>query len=149
MQRVLTQMVDGQKRAVGIVANVGDFRVQVNARSCVIVAAGSLNTPCLLQRSGFRNPHIGRHLHLHPVTAAVGFFNDEIIHAYLGAPMTTVCNEFPNVKVECPSAHRSCSRGVALSKSSRFQGQNAPLKAHGTLDGFATRYGKRRTGTCG
>ena len=105
VQRVLTQMVDGRKRAVGIVANVGDFRVQVNARSCVIVAAGSLNTPCLLQRSGFRNPHIGRHLHLHPVTAAVGFFNDEIIHAYLGAPMTTVCNEFPNVKVECPSAH--------------------------------------------
>jgi choline dehydrogenase-like flavoprotein len=104
VQHVLTQTVDGRKRAVGIVATVGDHRVQVNARSCVIVAAGSLNTPCLLQRSGFRNPHIGRHLHLHPVTAAVGFF-DETIHAYLGAPMTTVCNQFPDVKVECPSAH--------------------------------------------
>jgi choline dehydrogenase-like flavoprotein len=104
VQRVLTQTVDGRKRAVGIVANVGDYRVQVNARSCVIVAAGSLHTPCLLQRSGFRNPHIGRHLHVHPVTAAVGFF-DETIHPYIGAPMTTVCNRFPDVKLECPSAH--------------------------------------------
>jgi hypothetical protein len=104
VQRVLTQVMNGRTRAVGIVANVGHYRVHVNACKCVIVAAGSLNTPCLLQRSGFRNPHIGRHLHLHPVTAAVGFF-DETIHAYLGAPMTTVCNQFPGVKLECPSAH--------------------------------------------
>ena len=106
VQRVLfeTEETD-RKRAVGVVATVnGQHQVQVLARKCVIVAAGSLNSPCLLQRSGFRNPHIGHHLHLHPVTAAFGFCK-ETIHSYLGAPMTTVCSDFPNAKLESPCAH--------------------------------------------
>jgi hypothetical protein len=78
------------------------------------VAAGALHTPCLLERSGLGNPHIGRHLRLHPVTSLVGLYGkDTIIDPYLGAPMTTVCNEFehgPNgdgygARIECPSAH--------------------------------------------
>ena len=105
MQCVLTHVVNGRARAVGIVATDGHSRVHVNAcNKCVVVAAGSLRTPCLLQQSGFRNPHIGRHLHLHLVTAAVGFFN-ETIHPYLGAPTMAVCDQFPSVKLECPFVH--------------------------------------------
>jgi len=106
VQRILYETIDGRKRATGVIAIVnGQHQVQINAQKCVIVAAGSLHSPCLLQRSGFRNPHIGRHLHLHPVTAASGFYPHDVIHSYLGAPMTTVCSDFANAKLECPCAH--------------------------------------------
>merc|ERR1719277_2089832 len=46
-------------------------------------------TPLLLRRSGLRNPHIGRHLHLHPAMTIWGRF-DEPVRFFEGAPMTTV-----------------------------------------------------------
>jgi choline dehydrogenase-like flavoprotein len=105
VQRIIYETTDGRKRAVGVEAIVNHGHLlHVKAQKCVIVAAGSLHSPCLLQRSGFKNPHIGRHLHLHPVTAVSGFFAEQI-HSHLGAPMTTVCNHFPNAKLECPCAH--------------------------------------------
>jgi choline dehydrogenase-like flavoprotein len=44
----------------------------------VIAACGSIHTPALLLRSGLRNEHIGRHLHLHPVSNVSGIFDEEI-----------------------------------------------------------------------
>ena len=102
------------QRATGVIANVGTHRIQIKAKRCVIVAAGSLNTPCILLRSGLKNNHIGRHLHLHPVTVATGLFDKDVdIDCYLKAPMTAICNEFEmgphndgyGSKIECPSAH--------------------------------------------
>jgi hypothetical protein len=101
-------------RATGVTCRVGDHEVIVNARKCVVVSAGSLHTPCLLQRSGFHNQHIGKHLHLHPTTASFGLMESyENIDGYLGAPLTTVCKAFEQgpirdgygAKIECPSAH--------------------------------------------
>ena len=51
----------------------------VHVRTCaVVVAAGAIETPALLLRSGLRNPNIGRRLRLHPATAVFGVFDEEI-----------------------------------------------------------------------
>jgi len=52
-------------------------RVTVRCNA-VIVACGSIQTPALLLRSGLSNPHIGQHLHLHPVSNICGVFDEEI-----------------------------------------------------------------------
>ena len=51
----------------------------VNIRCRAVVSAcGSIHTPALLLRSGLSNEHIGRHLHLHPVSNVCGVFDEEI-----------------------------------------------------------------------
>jgi choline dehydrogenase-like flavoprotein len=106
-------------RAIGarcVVGKEGEKgrNVSIRARKAVVVASGALHSPCILQRSGLGNPHIGQHLRLHPVTNVVGLYGkDTIIDPYLGAPMTTVCGEFElgplgdgyGARIECPSAH--------------------------------------------
>lgn len=52
-------------------------RVSVRCKT-VIAACGAIHTPALLLRSGLRNEHIGRHLHLHPVSNVSGVFQEEI-----------------------------------------------------------------------
>ncbi len=51
--------------------------LEVRARQ-VVVAAGALRTPVVLERSGLRHPAIGRYLLLHPVSVVAGFFPDPI-----------------------------------------------------------------------
>lgn len=53
----------------------------------VILAAGALNTPRLLLRSGVRHEVLGRRTWLHPVVATVGVFNDRIDPWY-GSPQS-------------------------------------------------------------
>ncbi|KAK8114067.1 GMC oxidoreductase [Apiospora kogelbergensis] len=69
--------------------------VRINAKK-VIVAAGSLQSPLLLLRSGLRNPHIGNHLHLHPCNQVFGRF-DEDIKPWEGGAITAVCDEHKNL----------------------------------------------------
>jgi long-chain-alcohol oxidase len=60
-------------RVVGVDAGA------VHVRTCtVVVAAGAIETPALLLRSGLRNPNVGRGLRLHPATAVFGIFDEEI-----------------------------------------------------------------------
>lgn len=49
----------------------------------VVLAAGAIESPALLHRSGLGGPHVGRHLHLHPITATFGVF-DEPVRPYFG-----------------------------------------------------------------
>ena len=51
--------------------------VQVRSRA-VVAAAGAIETPALLLRSGLTNPSVGRWLRLHPATAVFGRFDEEI-----------------------------------------------------------------------
>jgi choline dehydrogenase-like flavoprotein len=78
----VTRVLIERGRAVGVEASaVGAdgraHRVIVRAR-VVIAAAGAIGTPVLLLRSGLRNPHVGRNLHLHPVSAVIGVFPERI-----------------------------------------------------------------------
>lgn len=59
-----------------------------------VVAGGSLQTPVLLQKSGFRNKHIGKNLKLHPVTCVTGDFGPEYkTEPHLNSIMTSVNTE--------------------------------------------------------
>ena len=92
-----TWLADAQAHGARIIAEThaeklltkGGFATGVEARSSsghlarinckvVVVAGGAIQTPALLLRSGLRNEHIGRHLHLHPVSNVCGIFDEEI-----------------------------------------------------------------------
>jgi len=45
----------------------------------VVTACGAIHTAALLLRSGLENQHIGRNLHLHPVSNVSGIFDEEIL----------------------------------------------------------------------
>lgn len=80
----LTVVHQGQRHRLTIKAEV------------VVAAAGAIHTPALLQRSGLKNRHIGRHLHLHPVTQTWGIY-DEPVYSWQGAPQTRLVQDFANL----------------------------------------------------
>lgn len=73
-----------RRRAVGVVAEALTAQgrptgVQLDVLAAlVVVAAGALHTPALLQASGVKSPWLGRNLHLHPATRVVAIFPNEI-----------------------------------------------------------------------
>ena len=76
----------------------------------VVLAAGALETPALLMRSGVDAPHLGSHLFLHPTVAVTGLYPSEI-DPWNGPPQTVVCDEFSNLsdgygyRIEAAPAH--------------------------------------------
>jgi long-chain-alcohol oxidase len=62
--------------AVGVEATTGGGTLRMRARA-VVAAGGAIETPALLLRSGLRG-QVGRHLHLHPGTAAMGVFDEPV-----------------------------------------------------------------------
>jgi choline dehydrogenase-like flavoprotein len=65
-------------RAVGVEAGTGRGRHRLRVRARAVVAAGgAVETPALLLRSGLGG-QVGRHLHLHPGTAAMGVFDQSV-----------------------------------------------------------------------
>jgi choline dehydrogenase-like flavoprotein len=86
VERVL---IEGDEAAgVEYLDDAGE-RHAVGARA-VVVAAGALNTPQLLLRSGLRSDAIGKHLGLHPVRLVYGLF-DEPQDAHMVYPITAHC----------------------------------------------------------
>jgi GMC oxidoreductase len=69
-------------RAVGVQARGLTVRAPL-----VVVACGALLTPGLLRRSGVRSPALGRHLTIHPASAARARF-DEPIDPWDGVPQS-------------------------------------------------------------
>ncbi|KAK4545359.1 hypothetical protein LTR36_003539 [Oleoguttula mirabilis] len=99
----------GDKRATGVrglwtsrdsnggVAGADRTRREVILKAPrIIIAAGALATPLVLRRSGLTNQHIGRHLHLHPVSFVGAIWNEDI-KPWEGPILTAVVNEFENM----------------------------------------------------
>ena len=59
----------------------------------VVLAAGAVGTPVILQRSGLGGGGVGRFLRLHPTTAVTGDHTAEV-YAAAGIPQSAVCDEF-------------------------------------------------------
>jgi len=96
----------GRACAVRATVRSGPNSRQVIVRGrCVVVAGGSLQTPQLLRRSGLKNKHIGRHLHLHPAMLIWGRFKEDIRH-FEGAPMTTVSRVLWRTRMAVATAPR-------------------------------------------
>lgn len=81
--------------------------VIVKARK-TIISGGSMYTPLLLQRSGLKNKHIGRHLHLHPVSMLAAVW-DEDVRPWEGPILTSVVNEFENLDGDGYGAKLECT----------------------------------------
>lgn len=77
----VTRVLLDAGRAVGVEAEVRDgavvHRLVVRAPT-VVLAAGALRTPAILQASGLGHPSIGRHLRVHPVPVLAGRFTEPI-----------------------------------------------------------------------
>jgi len=94
----------------------------VDAR-VVVLAAGAVASPDLLQRSGIGGPAVGRHLHLHPSVLLAGFW-DDAFHAYRGIPQSWYVDEFIDLE-------RDPHSGVVLMPVSGF-----PVLTAVNLPGF-------------
>lgn len=101
-RRILTaDGVDGGGVATGVEATYTDPQTQqthhvvINAPQ-VVAAAGSLETPALLLRSGIGGPAVGAELRLHPATLVTGIF-DEPQDPWFGPAMAGIVNEFAEV----------------------------------------------------
>jgi glycine/D-amino acid oxidase-like deaminating enzyme len=94
VDRVLVE--DG--RAAGVTGTWTDpatgrtASVTVNAPQ-VVVAAGALESPAVLLRSGIGGPAVGKNLRLHPTTGAMAIFPNET-KAWWGAPHTVLVDHF-------------------------------------------------------
>jgi choline dehydrogenase-like flavoprotein len=93
VERVLVEDAGAGPRAVGVeyAYAAGNWHT-VRARF-VVVAAGALNTPQLLRRSGLVNRSIGRHLGLHPLRLVYGLF-DKPQDAHRVYPISAHCMKF-------------------------------------------------------
>ncbi|HET8912927.1 MAG TPA: GMC family oxidoreductase, partial [Ktedonobacteraceae bacterium] len=104
-----------QGRAVGVKATAinqttgKNYNVVVRAK-VVVSSAGSIHSPALLLRSGLGNPHIGRHLHLHPVSTIAGVYSDKV-YPWNGVMQSAYSDEFAHLdgsfgyKLEVPPVH--------------------------------------------
>ena len=93
-QRILTD----RGRATGVEATWSDRssgrRASVTVRAPrVVVACGALESPALLLRSGIGGPVTGDYLRLHPCTATVALYGEDM-QSWLGAPQAGVITEF-------------------------------------------------------
>ena len=75
--RVERAILEGD-RAAGVEAVLGDGRRLVVRARQVVVSAGALRTPGILERSGVGHPGLGRNLRLHPVAVVGARFRDPV-----------------------------------------------------------------------
>jgi choline dehydrogenase-like flavoprotein len=92
-ERILTE--DG--RTTGIAASVTNAdgsvtQLQVHAPT-IVVAAGAIESPALLLRSGIGGPAAGRHLRLHPASLVAGVYESPI-EGWIGQIQSALSDQF-------------------------------------------------------
>jgi choline dehydrogenase-like flavoprotein len=97
-QRIITEngAAAGVQATWSDAASASAATVTVRAPQ-VVVACGSLESPALLLRSQIGGPAVGSHLHLHPCTATIGYYPDDL-QAWKGAPHAGLVHEFENIQ---------------------------------------------------
>jgi choline dehydrogenase-like flavoprotein len=128
-------------RAIGVIATATRFdgsRVRVTVRAPrVIVAAGGIQSPALLLRSGLTHPQLGRNLFLHPTTAAIGVYPD-LVEPWRGPPQTMISEQFTALdgrfgfRLEAVPAHPGLIAYAAPWTSARQFRRLAQRFAHGS-----------------
>jgi choline dehydrogenase-like flavoprotein len=89
-------------RAAGVEAVLPATGATVTVRaSQVVVACGALESPGLLLRSGIGGPATGRYLRLHPCTATLGTYGEDM-QAWWGTPHPAIVDEFAGANPEAP-----------------------------------------------
>ena len=84
-------------------------KITIKAKK-VVVAAGALNTPVLLMKSGLTHPQIGQNLWLHPVAATAAFASEDTL-PWHGPMMSVIVRSFEQldgnwgIRLECPPLH--------------------------------------------
>lgn len=75
----------------------------------VVLAAGAVGTPALLERSGLGGGGVGRYLRLHPTSVVTGRYDREM-YPLAGVPLSAICDEFRRRDahghgfwIECPA----------------------------------------------
>ncbi len=110
--RVLThlqvdQLLIEKGVAKGIVGHVVDGRAtplhhaRIHAK-VVVVAAGAINTPAILRRSGLRDRSVGDNLRFHPSGYLVGIFDDRV-YPWTGATQGYHSTQFLNQGIKLES----------------------------------------------
>lgn len=94
-------IITAQGRAAGVRATAtgADGRrtsVEVHAPQ-VVCAAGALETPALLLRSGIGGPAAGHYLRLHPATGVSGIYG-EPQESWWGAPQTALSDQYADLE---------------------------------------------------
>ncbi len=79
-------------RAAGVVARVPDGEITVRAPQ-VALAGGSILSPVVLLRSGIATGTAGRTLHMHPVAAIAGIYEDSL-SPWSGVPQSVMSDAF-------------------------------------------------------
>jgi choline dehydrogenase-like flavoprotein len=98
VERVLVE--DG--RAAGVEGVYSDPATGATAKVTVraprvVVAAGALETPAVLLRSGIGGPAAGDYLRLHPAWAVLAMYGDDM-QAWWGSPQSGLIDEFVNAE---------------------------------------------------
>ncbi|RAK28790.1 choline dehydrogenase-like flavoprotein [Actinoplanes lutulentus] len=83
-------------RAAGVTGKVGEYRVNVRA-PIVVLAAGALESPGVLLRSGIGGPAVGQYLRLHPCTVTMGDYGTDM-RGWWGAPQAALIDEFATIE---------------------------------------------------
>lgn len=77
-------------KATGVEVSAYNGRTLFVPATVVVCAAGTMNTPGVLIKSGFRNKNIGQHLHIHPTCFVYGVWKDTDMNLYNEAILTAV-----------------------------------------------------------